>query len=109
MQLVRPGFSSDHDIIRAVGDPMLGIFDPAHWALDLDNAANRKFVAEFEKEYKRLPTVYASQGYDTALLIDSAIREVKGRIADTEAVRTALKAADFQSLGGSLTFNRDRY
>ncbi|HKB61960.1 MAG TPA: ABC transporter substrate-binding protein, partial [Burkholderiales bacterium] len=109
IQLITPGFSSDQDIIRAVGDPMLGIFDAAHWALDLDNAANKKFVAEFEKEYKRLPTVYASQGYDTALLIDSAVREVKGRIENTEAVRQALKAAKFQSVRGSFRFNRNQY
>jgi branched-chain amino acid transport system substrate-binding protein len=100
IQLITPGFSSDQDIIRAVGDPMLGIFDAAHWALDLDNAANKKFVAEFEKEYKRLPTVYASQGYDTALLIDSAVREVKGRIENTEGVRTALKSDHGNDLQG---------
>jgi branched-chain amino acid transport system substrate-binding protein len=109
IQLITPGFSSDQDIIRAVGDPMLGIFDAAHWALDLDNAANKKFVAEFEKEYKRLPTVYASQGYDTALLIDSAVREVKGRIENTEAVRMALKSAKFQSVRGPFRFNRNQY
>jgi branched-chain amino acid transport system substrate-binding protein len=109
IQLITPGFSSDQDIIRAVGDPMLGIFDAAHWALDLDNAANKKFVAEFEKEYKRLPTVYASQGYDTALLIDSAVREVKGRIENTEGLRMALKSAKFQSVRGPFRFNRNQY
>jgi branched-chain amino acid transport system substrate-binding protein len=109
IQLITPGFSSDQDIIRAVGDPMLGTFDAAHWALDLDNAANKKFVAAFEEEYKRLPTVYASQGYDAALLIDSAVRGVKGKIEDTEAVRKALKAAKFQSVRGPFKFNRNQY
>jgi branched-chain amino acid transport system substrate-binding protein len=109
IQLITPGFSSDQDIIRAVGDPMLGTFDAAHWALDLDNAANRKFVAAFEEEYRRLPTVYASQGYDAALLIDSAVRGVKGKIEDTEAVRKALKQAKFQSVRGSFKFNRNQY
>jgi branched-chain amino acid transport system substrate-binding protein len=109
IQLITPGFSSDQDIIRAVGEPMIGIHDAAHWALDLDNAANRKFVAAFEKEYGRLPTVYASQGYDTALLIDSAVRELKGRIEDKEAVRKALKAAKFESVRGSFKFNRNQY
>jgi branched-chain amino acid transport system substrate-binding protein len=109
IQLITPGFSSDQDIIRAVGDPMLGTFDAAHWALDLDNAANKKFVAAFEEEYKRLPTVYASQGYDAALLIDSAVRGVKGKIEDTEAVRKALKAAKFQSVRGPFRFNRNQY
>ena len=109
IQLITPGFSSDQDIIRAVGDPMLGTFDAAHWALDLDNAANKKFVKAFEEEYKRIPTVYASQGYDTALLIDSAVRAVKGKVEDTEGVRKALKAAKFQSVRGSFKFNRNQY
>jgi len=108
MTLLVPGFGSDQDIIRPVGDAMLGIFDTAHWALDLPNAANRKFVAEFEKEYKRLPSVFAAQGYDAALLIDSAVREVKGKIEDKEAVRRALKAARFQSVRGDFKFNTNQ-
>jgi branched-chain amino acid transport system substrate-binding protein len=107
--LITPGFGSDQDVIRPVGDAMLGLFDTAHWALDLDNPANKKFVAEFEKEYKRLPSVFASQGYDTALLIDSAVREVKGKVEDKEAVRRALKAAKFQSTRGPFKFNRNQY
>ena len=35
---------------------------------DMDNAANKKFVAAFEKEYGRLPTLYAAQGYDLSLI-----------------------------------------
>jgi branched-chain amino acid transport system substrate-binding protein len=107
--LLQPGFGADQDIIRPVGDAMLGIFDTAHWALDLPNAANRKFVAEFEKEYKRLPTVYAAQGYDSALLIDSAVRDVKGKLDDKDAVRKALKAARFQSVRGDFKFNTNQY
>jgi len=109
IQLIVPGFGSDQDIIRPVGDSMLGLFDTAHWALDFDNPANKKFVAEFEREYKRLPSLFASQGYDAALLIDSAVREVKGRIEDTEGVRKALKSAKFQSVRGPFKFNRNQY
>ena len=107
--LITPGFGSDQDVIRPVGEAMLGLFDTAHWALDLDNAANRKFVAEFEKEFKRLPTVFASQGYDTALLIDAAVRDVKGKIEDVEAVRKALRAARFESVRGPFKFNKNQY
>ena len=80
IQLVVPGFSSDQDVIRAVGEPMLGLFDTSQWAYDLDNEANRKFVAAFEQEYKRLPTLYAEQGYTTALVIDAAVRAAKGKV-----------------------------
>jgi branched-chain amino acid transport system substrate-binding protein len=109
VQLITPGFGSDQDVIRPVGDAMLGLFDTSHWALDFDNPANKKFVAEFEKEYKRLPSVFAGQGYDTALLIDSAVREVKGKLDDKEAVRRALKAAKFASVRGAFKFNRNQY
>jgi branched-chain amino acid transport system substrate-binding protein len=104
-----PLWGSDQDIIRAVGEPMLGLFSVGHWTIDLDNAANRKFVAEFEKEYKRLPTGYASTGYDTAQLIDSAVRRVKGKIEDKEALRAALRAADFKSVRGDFKFGRNQF
>ncbi|HUQ24923.1 MAG TPA: ABC transporter substrate-binding protein [Burkholderiales bacterium] len=106
--LLVPGFGDDQDIIRPVGDATLGLFDTAHWAIDLDNAANRKFVAAFEKEFKRLPTVYASQAYDSALLIDAAVRDAKGKIEDVEAVRKAMKAAKFESVRGAFKFNRNQ-
>ena len=106
--LIVPGFGDDQDIIRPVGDAMLGLFDSAHWAIDFDNAANRKFVAAFEKEYKRLPTVFAAQGWDTAMLIDAAVRDSKGKIEDVEAVRKAMRAAKFESVRGAFRFNRNQ-
>ena len=106
--LIVPGFGDDQDIIRPVGDAMLGLFDSAHWALDFDNAANRKFVPAFEKEYNRLPSVFAAQGYDTALLIDAAVRDVKGKVENVEAVRKAMKAARFESVRGAFKFNRNQ-
>jgi branched-chain amino acid transport system substrate-binding protein len=93
VQLIVPGFVSDQDVVRAVGEPMLGMFDTSHWAYDLDNDANRKFVAEFQKEYKRLPSLFAEQGYTAALIIDQAVRDAKGKVEDASAFRAALMKA----------------
>lgn len=93
VQLIVPGFVSDQDVVRAVGDPMLGLFDTSQWAYDLDNDANRKFVAAFEQEYKRIPTLYAEQGYTAALIIDQAVRDAKGKVTDVKAFRAALMKA----------------
>ena len=93
VQLIVPGFVSDQDVVRAVGDPMLGMFDTSHWAYDLDNDANRKFVAEFQKEFKRLPSLFAEQGYTAALIIDQAVRDSKGKVEDVKAFRAALMKA----------------
>ena len=109
MTLFGPGFSADEDVIRAVGEPMLGMFNSSQWAHDLDNAANKRFVADFQKEYGRLPTLYASQGYDAAQLMNAAVRDVKGKVENKEAVRKALQAAKFDSVRGSFKFNTNQF
>lgn len=103
--LIAPGFSADEDVIKAVGEPMVGMFNTAQWAHDLGNAENRKFVADFQKEYGRLPTVYASQGYDTALMLDAAVREAKGKIEDKAVFGKALATAKFNSVRGEFKLN----
>ena len=70
--MIGPGFSFSQDVLAAVGDAALGVHNTAQWSPDLDNPANKAFVAAFQSEYGRLPSVYASQGYDTAHLILSA-------------------------------------
>ena len=109
MKLFAPGFSADEDVIRAVGEPMLGVLNSSQWAHDLDNAANKRFVADFQKEYGRLPTLYAAQGYDTARLMDAAVRDVQGKTEDKDAVRKALQAARFESVRGAFKFNTNQY
>jgi ABC-type branched-subunit amino acid transport system substrate-binding protein len=107
-QLFAPGFSADEDVIKAVGAPMMGMFNSSHWAHDMENAENKRFVAEFEKEYKRLPTLYAAQGYDTALLIDAAVRAANGKIDDKEAMIKTLKTVKFNSVRGEFRFNTNQ-
>lgn len=109
MALLAPGFSADEDTIKAVGDSMAGVFNASQWAADLDNAPNKRFVADFVKTYGRTPTMYAAQAYDTALLIDSAVRKVGGNLEDGAALRAALKAADFPSIRGSFRFNNNQF
>jgi branched-chain amino acid transport system substrate-binding protein len=109
MKLFAPGFSADEDVIRAVGASMVGMFNASQWAHDLDNAANKRFVADFMKEFGRLPSLYASQGYDAARLIDAALRDVKGNIENKDALRQALKSARFESVRGPFKFNTNHY
>jgi branched-chain amino acid transport system substrate-binding protein len=107
--LMGPSFSADEDIIKAVGEPMLGIYNTSFWNHDFDNPENRAFVAAFEKEYGRLPSGYAAQGYDTARALDAAVREVKGNVEDSEALRKALKANKFKSVRGDFKLNRNGF
>jgi branched-chain amino acid transport system substrate-binding protein len=109
MTLFGPGFSGDEDVIRAVGEPMLGMFNTSQWAHDMQNPANKRFVADFQKDYGRLPTLYAAQGYDAARLMDAAVRDTKGNLSDKAALRKAIAAAKFESVRGAFKFNTNGY
>lgn len=101
--------SMDIKIMGAVGDAAVGIHNTSHWNHDLDNAANKKFLEGFAAKYDRVPTVYASQGYDTAKLIASALKAVNGDASNTEAMRDALKKADFDSVRGEFKFGNNNH
>ena len=90
-------------------DAAIGMFGGADWAPNLDNPQNKKFVASYEATYNSVPGTYAMQGYDTAMLIDSAVKAVKGDLSDKDALSTALKKADFTSLRGGFKFNTNGY
>ena len=93
----------------AVGDAALGVTQSGSWSYEIDNPANKQFVAAFVKKYGRRPTAFAALQYDAVNLIDSAVAAVKGKIEDKAAFRAALKKADFQSVRGPFKFNNNHY
>jgi branched-chain amino acid transport system substrate-binding protein len=105
--LLGPAFSFDQAILQAVGDAALGVKNTSQWSKDLDNETNKAFVESFQAEYDRLPSLYASQGFDTANLLISAMESAS--ISDKDAFRAALKAADFKSTRGDFKFGPNNH
>ena len=104
-----PAFSFDARILKAVGDAAVGVHNGSQWNHDLDNPANQAFVAAFQQKYGRMPTLYASQGYDTANLIGSALKATGGKPEDMGAFRTALQKAEFDSVRGNFRFGNNHH
>ncbi len=102
-------FTVDETTLPAQQDAAVGFFGGANWAPNMDNEASKAFVAAFEAKYDRVPGTYAMQAYDAALLINSALSATGGDLEDKEALRAALKAADFQSLRGDFKFGDNHY
>lgn len=108
--LVAPGFSADQDVIQAVGEPMLGLYNTAHWTHDLPLPANTEFVSAFRKKYDgRYPTVYAAMAYDAILAMDAAVRDVGGKVEDRAAVVKALAKPSFKSVRGEFSYGPNHY
>jgi branched-chain amino acid transport system substrate-binding protein len=102
-------FTADEATLPVLGAAAEGILGALTWAPDTDNPQNKKFVAAYEAAHNAIPASYAMQAYDAAMLIDSAVRAVKGNMSDTEALRAAIRKADFKSLRGSFKFNVNGY
>jgi len=102
-------FTVDESTLPAQQDAALGMFGGTNWAPNLDNPQNKTFVAAYEKEYNAVPGGYAAQAYDTALLIDSALKATGGKTDNKDALRAALMKADFTSLRGKFKFNTNHY
>jgi branched-chain amino acid transport system substrate-binding protein len=102
-----PAFSFDQGILQAVGDAALGVVNTSQWSKDIDNPVNAAFVESFEAEYGRLPSLYASQGFDTANLLISALEVADP--SDPDAFRAALEAADFDSTRGDFAFGPNHH
>ncbi|WP_427309825.1 ABC transporter substrate-binding protein [Cupriavidus sp. H39] len=103
------GSTLDGTTLPALKDAALGAWSGAAWSPDLNVAANRKFVADFEKTYRRTPSHYAAYSYDAAMLLDSAVRKVGGKLDDKKAFQAALKSADFNSVRGNFRFNSNQF
>ena len=107
LPVIGPAFSFDQGILKAVGDAALGVKNTSQLSKDLDNKANKKFVQDFQKEYGRLPSLYASQGYDTGKLLISALNVAD--VKDQDKFRSALKNANFESTRGSFKFDTNQH
>ncbi len=102
-------FTADESTLPAEKDDAVGFLGGANWAPDMDNPQSKAFVSAYEAAYNSVPGTYAMQAYDTALLIDSAIKGAGGKLSDKDALRAELKKANFTSLRGKFKFGVNNY
>ena len=55
------------------------------------------------------PSFYGAQSYDGIMLIDSAVRAVKGNLADKKGMIAAMRKANFKSVRGKFTYNINHF
>ncbi|HET7342054.1 MAG TPA: ABC transporter substrate-binding protein, partial [Methylomirabilota bacterium] len=95
--------------LPAVQDAAVGIYEARYWSADLKNEANAKYVGDFKKKFGYTPSFYGAQSYDGILLIDSAVRAVKGDLANKKGMIAEMQKADFKSTRGKFTYNTNHF
>lgn len=99
----------DQASLPAIGDAAIGVRSANVWSVDSDNPENKRFVEEFSTRYGFLPNDYAAHSYDAVMLIDSALKKVGGSVEDKDALRDALRQADFKSVRGDFKFGSNQF
>ena len=103
-------YTVDELSLPAVKEAALGQFETRYWSPDLKNAANAKFVADYRKKYNgKTPSFYGAQSYDGMLLIDSAVKAVKGDLKNQKGMIAAMRKADYASTRGKYTYNVNHF
>lgn len=100
-------FTVDGTTLPSLRDSAVGAISGAMWDVALKTPGNAEFIASFTKKYGRVPSHYAAVGYDTAKLLDIAVRKVKGKTTDKAAFAAAVKSsgAELKSIRGPFRFN----
>jgi branched-chain amino acid transport system substrate-binding protein len=102
-------FTVDESTLPAQQDAAIGMLGGSNWAPNLDTPENKKFVAAYEAAYNSVPGSYSMHAYDAALLIDSALKSTGGKMDNKDAVRAAIRKADFKSLRGDFKFGQNGF
>ena len=102
-------FTVDESTLPAQQDAAVGMLGGSNWAPNLDTPQNKKFVAAYEAPYNSVPGSYSMHAYDAALLIDNALKATGGKMDNKDAVRAAIRKADFKSLRGDFKFGTNGF
>ena len=107
--LYAPSGVFDQTVLAASAPAALDLFSVAPWSDDLDSPANHRMTADFEADYGRPVSMRAAAGYDAAMLLDAAVRDVKSKVNDADALRLSVKRVEFPSARGSFRFDNDQF
>lgn len=106
---VLSAFTVDESTLPAQKEAALGMFAGSNWAPDQDLPQSKAFTDAYIAKFDRVPATFAMQAYDAALLIDSAVKAVGGKVSDRDALRAAMEKADFTSLRGDFSFGKNHF
>lgn len=103
IKLFATGEATDDSYMDATGDVAKDLITSHHYSYDHDSPKNKKFIADFEKEFgtKMRPSYFAISAYDAMAAIDQALKQTKGDMQG-DAVMAALAGMKLDSPRGPI-------
>ena len=90
----------DPELLGTLGPSFDGTIVSVRWAPSAETARSQAFVEAFEQRYGRLPSFFAMQGYEGALMLGEAFRTAKRSKLTVESVERALTTQHVEGIAG---------
>ncbi len=98
------GELTDEEALKSMGDAALGIITVLHYDYNHQSAMNKKFVADYNADYKRNPNFFTVGGYDGMHLIYESIKKAGGK-TDGESLIASAKGMSWESPRGPISID----
>jgi branched-chain amino acid transport system substrate-binding protein len=79
------GFLTEGSVLAAQGDAAVGIQTTLHYSTEIDNPANKEFVAAWKAKTGAAPAVFSVQVWDAANVLDRALQTATALDGDSLA------------------------
>ena len=101
---------TDQSVIRTLNAAECeGIVSSSHFAEGREAAATKNFVDNYEKAYKKLPGIFAAEGFVGAMWLAHALAKVQGRSEDAAALIDSLTKESVSDTPFGTTVKMDAY
>jgi branched-chain amino acid transport system substrate-binding protein len=104
VKIMGQGELTSEDALKSMGDAGLGLITAFHYDFNHQSEMNKKFVAEYNTEFKRNPDMFSVGGYDGMHAIYEALKKTKGN-TDGEALINAVKGMSWESPRGPMSID----
>ena len=105
IKIIGPGDVTDDDLVNGMGDAIIGTITAHIYSADHDSAANKAFVAAFEKANGGMrPNFMAVGGYDGMHLMYAALEKTGGK-TDGDSLVAAMKGMAWESPRGPISID----
>ncbi len=76
--------ATDQSVIRTMSNEAEGIVTCAHFAEGSKEPVTVKFVAEYEKRYQKMPSIYGFSHYSGAMWVAEALAKIGAKVEDRD-------------------------
>jgi branched-chain amino acid transport system substrate-binding protein len=96
----------DEAVLRNMGDEALGIVTSCWYSAEIENAINKRFVANFRVDWKYDPGFYAAATYTEAAVLEATLDAIKGKVEDKQAFMKAVRSLTVDTCRGPVKFDQ---